>query len=82
MPLIRKYFFHQRIVYFVNKLELSGQKYKTNGNVRGENYNGKFFFPVKDSVSFNTDRQPIYFMSTRFLKDKINIVHNSQFKLA
>ena len=32
----------------MNKLELSDQKYQTNGNIRGENYNGKLLFPMKD----------------------------------
>ena len=60
------------MVDFVNKLELSGQKYQTNTIVRNENYNGKFLFPMKDFVSFVTYSQSIYFMSTRFLKYKID----------
>ena len=70
------------MVYFVNKIELSGQKYNTNGNVRDENYNGKFLFTMKDFVSFGTDCQSIYFMSTRFLKEKINGVRVPPFQIA
>ena len=39
------------MVDFVNKLELSGQKYQTNGNVKDENYNGNFLFLMKEFVS-------------------------------
>ena len=42
VPSNKKYFFHQRMFCFVNKLELSGKKYQTNGNERDKNYNGKF----------------------------------------
>ena len=45
----------------VNKLELSDQKYQTNGNVRDENYNRKLLFPMKDFASFGTDRQSMFF---------------------
>ena len=38
------------MVDFVNKLELNDKKYQTNGNVRDENYNGKFLFPMKELV--------------------------------
>ena len=38
VTLIKNYVFYQRIVDFVNKLELNDQKYQTNGNVRDENY--------------------------------------------
>ena len=75
----------------VNKLYLSYQKYKTNGNVRDEKYKGKLLFPMKGFVLFVTDHQSIYFMSTRLLKDNIgrfrvpqistflNIQHSSSF---
>ena len=43
------------MVYFVNKVELSGKKYQTNGNIRYENYNGKLLFTMKDFVEFGTD---------------------------
>ena len=56
----------------VNKPELSDEKYQTYGNVRDEHYNGNFLFPMKDFVSFGTDFQSMYFMSSVFLKDKIN----------
>ena len=47
LPPIKKYFFHHRMFDFVNKLELSGQKYQTNGNGRDEHYKGRFLFPMK-----------------------------------
>ena len=47
---IKNYFFHQLMMNFVNKLYLSYQKYKTNGNVRDENYKGELLFPMKDFV--------------------------------
>ena len=56
------------MVYFVNKLELSDQKYHTNANVRYEYYKEKFLFPMKDFVSFGTDFQSMYFMSIILLK--------------
>ena len=34
LPSIKKYFFHQRMIDFVNKLDLNDQKYQTNGNLR------------------------------------------------
>ena len=37
---------------------------------------------MKDFVSFATDRQSIKFMSTTFLKNKMNGVRVSQFQLA
>ena len=43
------------MVYFLNKLELSYQKYRTNGNVRDNNYKGKLLFAIKDFVSFVQD---------------------------
>ena len=50
----KKYFFHQRMVDFVNKLELSDQKYQTDGNITDGNNNRRFLFPVKNLVSFGT----------------------------
>ena len=60
------------MVNFVNKLELSDQKYQTNGNVRDENYNRKLLFPMKDFVAFGTYFQSMYFMSIILLKYNIN----------
>ena len=57
---------------FVNKLELYDHKYQTYRTVKDEKYKEKFLFTIKYFVSFGTGRQPIYFMSTRFLKDKID----------
>ena len=34
VPSIKNYLFHQCMVDFVNKLELRGPKFQTNGNVR------------------------------------------------
>ena len=45
-----------------------------------EIYKGKFVFPMKVFVSFGTDRQSMYFMSTGFLKGKINGVRVPQFQ--
>ena len=45
------------MVDFTNKIDLCDQKYQNNGNVRDENYNLTFIFPIKDFVSFGTDRQ-------------------------
>ena len=42
VPSIKRYFFHKHMVDFLNKTELSDQKYQTNGNVRGENYKRSF----------------------------------------
>ena len=61
---IQTYLCYQCMVDFVNKLELSDQKYQTNGNLRDENYNGKLLFFMKDFVSIGTDCQSMYFMST------------------
>ena len=69
------------MINFVNKLDLSDQKYQANGNVRDESYMGNLF-PMKDFVSFVTDFQEIYFMLTIFLKYSIDGVRVPQFKLA
>ena len=47
LPSIKKYLFHQRVVNFVNKLELSYQKYWNNVNVRDATYKGKLLIPLK-----------------------------------
>ena len=52
---IKRYFFHQWMVGFVNKIELSDQKYQTNGNVWDENHNINLLFPMKDFVPLGTD---------------------------
>ena len=57
VPSIKEYLFFQRMVDFLNKLELSYQKYHTIGNVIDENYKGEFLFPMKEVVSLVTDRQ-------------------------
>ena len=66
----------------MNKLELSDQKYQTNGNVRYENYKGKFLLPMKDFVLSGTGFQSMYFMSTIFLKDNIYGFRVPLFQLA
>ena len=66
----------------MNKLELSDQKYQTNGNIIDENYKGKFLFTIKDFESFGTDGQLMYFMLNRFLKDNINGARVPQPQLA
>ena len=70
------------MVDFVNKIEVSDQKYQTNGNVRHKNYKGKLLYTMKEFVSFSTNIQSIYFMSTIFLKGNINGVRVTQFQLA
>ena len=42
------------MVNFLNKLELSDQKYHTNGNIKDQNYKRKILFPMKDVVLFGT----------------------------
>ena len=59
LPSIKNYYFHQCMVDFVNKLELSDQKYQTNINIRDENYKGKVLFTINEFLSFGTDRQPM-----------------------
>ena len=63
------------MVDFVNKIELSDQKYKTNATAIYDNCNEKFLFTMMEFVSFGTYIQLMYFMSTRLLKDKIYGVH-------
>ena len=69
------------MVDFVNKLDTSDQNYQTNENVRDENYNRKFLFPMKDFVAFRTDFQSMYFMSIILLKYNINGFRVTQFQL-
>ena len=57
LPSNKKYFFHQHMVDFLIKIELSDQKYQNNGSVRDENYKGNLLFSMKYFVSFGTDRQ-------------------------
>ena len=83
VPLIKNLvFFISAWLIFLNKLKLSDQKYQTNGNLRYDNYNGKSLFTMKNVLSFSTDNQSMYFMSTRFLKGKINGVCVTEFQLA
>ena len=51
-------------------------------NIRDENYKGKLLFSIKYFVLFGTDSQSMYFMSTIFLKYKINGVCVTQFQLS
>ena len=44
---IKKFLFHQRMVGFVNKIELSDEKCQTNLNIRDVNYKLKLLFPMK-----------------------------------
>ena len=79
---IKKYFFHQRMVDFVNKLELSDRKYQTIINLRDTNYKDKFLFPIKDFLLFGTDCQSMYIIPTKLLKDNINGACIKIFQLA
>ena len=54
----------------------------TNGNVKDKNHKGNFLFPMKDFVSFRTNLQSMYFMSTIILKDNINGFRITNFQLA
>ena len=58
----------------MNKLGLSDQKYQTNGNARDEDCRGNFLFAMEDFVSFGTDTQSMYFMSTILSKYNIDRV--------
>ena len=69
------------MVDFVNRLEFSDKKYKTDGTVRDENYNKKLLFTMKYFVLFGTDFQSMFVVSTIFSKDNIYGVHSPQFKL-
>ena len=69
------------MVDFVNIIELSDQKYQTNGNVRDENYKVRFLFTMMEFVSFRIDILLMYFMSTKLLKNKINGVRVAQIQL-
>ena len=42
------------MVGFLKTLELSDHKYQTDVNLRDENYNGNFLFPMKNFLSFGT----------------------------
>ena len=44
---IKKDLFNQRMVGFVNKIDLSDKKYQSNGIVRDDIYKGKLLFPMK-----------------------------------
>ena len=65
----------------MNTIELTNQKYQTNGTLKDENYKGKLLFFMKKFVSFGTYRQSMYFMSTILLKYNIDGVHIPQFEL-
>ena len=59
-------FFHQKMIYFVNRLESKDHKYKKNGTIRKGNYEQKFLFSVRAFVPFGTDQQSMFNMSTIF----------------
>ena len=60
------------MVDFVNKLYFNDQKYQTNVTIRDEIYKGNLLFPMREFLSFGTDPQSMFLMSTRFLKEKID----------
>ena len=66
----------------VNKLDLSYQKYQTNGAVIDDNYKGKLLFPMKYFLSFVAYFQSIYFVSTILLKGNIDGILAPRFQLA
>ena len=47
IPSIWKGLFHQRMMNFVNNIDLSYQKHQADINIRDENYKGKLLFPMK-----------------------------------
>ena len=49
--------FYQRMIVFVDILDLNYQKHQTHGTVIYEKYRGKFLFTMEKFVSFVTDRQ-------------------------
>ena len=59
------------MVDFFNGLDLNNQKYQTNGTASDKGYKEKFLFNMKDFVLFGTEYPSMFFMSTRFLRDKI-----------
>ena len=67
---------------FVNKIEFIYHEFQTNGTVRDESYNVKLLFPMKDFLSFVTDLQSMFFVSTILLKYNICGLHVPQFQLA
>ena len=69
------------MVDFDNQIYFSDQKYQNNGTARDEKYKGNLLFTMKDFVSFGTDPQSIFFMSTRFLKYNIDGVCVPTFQL-
>ena len=82
IPSIKNNLFNQIMVNSLNKLEFSDDKYQTICTILYGNDKGEFLFPKNEFVSFGTDFQSMYFISTRFLKDKIDGVCVPQFKLA
>ena len=78
---IKKDLFNQRMVGFVNKIDLSDKKYQSNGIVRDDIYKGKFLFPMNYFMSFWIDCQSMYFMSTIFFKYKLDGIRVPQFNL-
>ena len=82
ITLIENKLFYKLMVDFLYSLDLSDQKYETNGNLRYDNYKGKFLFTTKNFVSFGTDWQSIHFMSKIILKDNINGVCVTRFQLS
>ena len=67
---------------FVNKLDLSDQKYQTDENIKYENYKEKLIFTIKGFLSSVTDCQSINIMLDISFKENIDGVHVPQFQLA
>ena len=70
------------MIDFFNILEFNHQNYQRNGNVGYDNYKGSFLFAMSDLVSFGTDFQLMFYISTRFLKYNIDGILVPQFQLA
>ena len=67
------------MVDFVNKLELSDQKYHTNDDLRYKYYKGKYLFTMRDFVKFGTYLQSMFYTTNRFSKENIDSVYFRHF---
>ena len=70
------------MIDFVNILELNNQIYESNGNLGEVSLRGKFLFTMKEFVSFGTDIQSMLFMTNILLKEKIDYICVTQFKIS
>ena len=64
VPERKNNFFHQRMIEFVNILELKYLNYQTNVNLRYKDYRVKLLFNMKDFLSFGTYCQSMFYIKT------------------